>query len=126
MIRSPEPELFTTRLAKEEVAEIEAAGVVPELPLTSSVANGLEVLIPILPLEKAVNEVVPPGMRETLPVVAEPSCKVCAFVVPITPVAVWNEAPVVPAEKEAIGVPPALLRNANFALDVEVPPNNTS
>ena len=37
---SPTPELSTTRVAKEEVADIVAAGVIPSEALTSSLAKG--------------------------------------------------------------------------------------
>jgi len=61
-----------------------------------------------------------------LPVVPLPSCKVCLFVVPRTPVAVSDVAPIVPAETDAVGVPPATLVNANFALLVAVEPSSRS
>ncbi len=65
--------------------------------------------------------------RTTFPVVELPSVNVCPFVVPITPspeieVAMFPEF----AEIEATGVPEALFKNANFALDVEGPPNKMS
>jgi len=60
-----------------------------------------------------------------LPVVALPNWSVCLLVVPNTPVAVNEVAPVVPAI-DAVGVPPATLVKANFALLVAVEPNNKS
>jgi hypothetical protein len=47
--RSPVPELSTSMAAKELRAEMEAVGTVPIFPLTSSLANGVVVPIPILP-----------------------------------------------------------------------------
>ena len=63
----------------------------------------------------------------TLPVFVSPRVKFCLLVVPKTPrpvryVALFPEF----AEILAVGVPPATLRNANFALAVAVEPKSTS
>jgi len=60
-----------------------------------------------------------------LPVEALPSCSVCLLVVPRTPVAVSEVAPVVPAI-EAVGVPPATLVKAKAAEVVALAPKRRS
>lgn len=60
-----------------------------------------------------------------LPVVGVPMVKVCLLLVPKTPVAVSEVAPVEP-EIEAVGVPPPTLVKANFALVVALLPSNKS
>src|SRR5579862_1510863 len=61
-----------------------------------------------------------------LPVVPVPNWSACLLLVPRTPVAVSVVAPVIPADKEAVGVPPATLVKANFALVVAVDPRRRS
>jgi len=60
-----------------------------------------------------------------LPVLLLPSCKVCLFVVARMPLAVSDVDPVV-ADREAVGVPPATLINANFAELVALEPRRRS
>jgi len=61
-----------------------------------------------------------------LPVVPVPNCNVCLFVVPRMPVAVRDVAPIVPAETDAVGMPPATLVKANLADVVAVLPISRS
>jgi len=61
-----------------------------------------------------------------LPVVALPSWSVCLLVVPRMPFALSDEAPVSPAEREAVGVPELTLVKANRALAVAFDPSNKS
>src|SRR5579872_3225503 len=96
------------------------------------------------PFPVRVNPVVPPRVplpaRERLPRVSRtlafekklilpvepfPNWRVCLLLVPRTPVAVSEVAPVVP-ETEAVGVPPATLVTANLAELVAVPPRRKS
>src|SRR5690242_16780707 len=100
---SPRPDWSMTSVANEVFPEIDDTLVVAELPRTSRVANGLFVPIPILPLVKAVSAVVPPGIRATLPVLAEPSCNVWALVVAKIPVPVKDAALLPLAERDAVG-----------------------
>jgi len=74
----------------------------------------------------AVNAVAPPEIIETFPVVALPNWSVCLLVVPRMPLAVRDAPPVIPADREAVGIPPATLTNANLALPVAVAPSNRS
>jgi len=70
---------------------------------------------------------VPKPNKSILPVVSEPSVSVCLFAVPIVPVPVRNRAlPPAFAEIDAVGVPPATLLKANFALDVAAAPRSKS
>jgi len=89
--------------------------------------TGAVVPMPILPLPRAVRAVVPPETSWTLPVVALPSWRVCALVVPRTPLPVRKVA-LLPelAEMLAVGVPAATLVKANFALAVAFPPTSRS
>src|SRR5438876_10619256 len=68
----------------------------------------------------AVKAVVPPETIFTFPVDADPSCNVCALVVPRTPVAVREVALLLAPETEAVGVPELTLITANFAEVVDV------
>jgi len=61
-----------------------------------------------------------------LPVPAAPSCKVCPLVVASVPVAVRYVALLFAADRDAVGVPPATLVNANFALTVALLPSSKS
>ena len=67
--------------------------------------------------------VLEPLLIVMFPVVLFPMVRVCAFVVPSIPfpVRVVALSPL-EAEIEAVGVPPAMLRTANLADEVEVPP----
>lgn len=61
-----------------------------------------------------------------LPVLASPTVKVCLLVVASVPVALMYRPPVRPAEREAVGVPPAMLVTANLAELVAVEPSKRS
>lgn len=68
-----------------------------------------------------------PEFKTMLPVVSPPKVKVCALVVPRLPAPVRNVLLfVVPAEIEAVGVPPATFMKANRAEAVEVLPSKIS
>lgn len=86
--------------------------------------------VPVVPKRMALfpvddpNPMLPSAM---LPVDKEPRLSVCMFVVPSTPPPVRNVA-LLPlfADIDAVGVPPATLMKANFALADDIPPNKTS
>ena len=67
-----------------------------------------------------------PGMNLIPPVVSPPRVNVCFAVVCKVPAAVRYEAPVVPADIEAVGVPLFTLMNANLAEELAVPPISKS
>ena len=60
--------------------------------------------------------------RDMFPVVLPPRVNVWLAVVAKLPAAVKYAAPVLPAETEATGVPPATFRTANLAEVLEIPP----
>src|SRR5258708_9691802 len=75
--RSPVPELLTTIAAKLVAPETDAIAVVAELPLTSSVARGVDVPIPAVPFEERYKLfVLLPGWNIILPVVLPPRVNV--------------------------------------------------
>src|SRR6266513_2888601 len=96
---------------------------IPLVTLTQlEFVNDVTALVPLTDI------LLPPlKLKLIFPVVAEPSVRVCLLVVPIFP-SPSTERAFAPelAEIEATGVPPALLRNPNLALEVDVPPSRRS
>ena len=64
--KSPTPLLLVTRVAKEVLAETEAAANVPEVPLMSSVFKGVVVPIPTEPVLSRIVMAVPQVFRPDL------------------------------------------------------------
>lgn len=96
----------------------------PALPVIRP--EEVKVPAPVRLAPEAVSDVVPPEARTIFPVLVSPRVSDCLAVVAILPAAFMYKPPVVPAESEAVGVPPAMLVTANRALEVAVAPRSRS
>ena len=92
-----------------------------------AVINPEDVNVPVMDVLFKISIKPEPEFKIIFPVVLPPRVRVCLLVVASVPVPVMYVAllPLFP-EIEAVGVPVALFRNANFEEAVEVPPNRTS
>ena len=105
--------------------ELPRSQAVPEVTIPLVVVTHWEVtLAPAVPL--ILKLLLPPITRLMSPVDVLPKVRVCLLVVANSPAAVKYAAPDVPAETEAVGVPLLILRIANLAEVVPVPPMRRS
>jgi len=107
-----------TRFANEDLPEIEAVGVVPRFPLTSSDASG----VPVKPIP---TKLVPLGESVIVPVERLPRVSVWLPVVLKIPSAESNVL-FTPVARDSVGVPVLILRNPIFAEAVALLPSKRS